>query len=580
MPHEDGGRVTLGGLKSFRDQERERQLRQKGPNPHERGDNPQATGNVRGMKQDFGGYDDPRLHRGYGFNLGEYSPAPSIAASRAIDPRTTDATRSNIWRNNAINQFNQGFQNPQAFFGRERDAFTGFNPAFGATFQPQPIDPGAEQGFDTSFGAFGPTGRFTGGLPGSGPEDTGFAPGDPGFGFGAPAAGEVEVEVPVEVVDDGSGEVVPPPEVDGVMGPEPSNISMMVNALGNEIDKDFVSNWLRTVITQYDEVGMVGTDENGDIVVFDRNSNEISRLQRNFAMGDSSESLNAQFELERLNLDRELQNANNAFRQIELAQQARIADLQKDMAQDRIDADVQIAQGNWDNAIEIQDRVDERERLQRQLTRDLEDARLELQNRTVDIDRARLDMERQRFAMEVAVSPANLITLSNMSRGFPAGQGELPGGFQRIGQAGAFGADFGTGPFRAAPTVARPEVGGPPVQAEPAPAEADAAPSAPIGGFPEGDPNPAGGTVEQPPIPLPPGLAAAFAGELPNASFGAPQLPPGSVPPLSDQQLAQLTPLEKLFYQDLIRLQGQRPEDFEAIRGAATPFQIPTSQVA
>jgi hypothetical protein len=56
--------------KSFRDAERERKLREHGPNPHERGDG-QATGNVRGAKQDFGGYDDPRLRGGYGFNLGE-----------------------------------------------------------------------------------------------------------------------------------------------------------------------------------------------------------------------------------------------------------------------------------------------------------------------------------------------------------------------------------------------------------------------------------------------------------------------------------------------------------------------------
>jgi hypothetical protein len=377
--------------------------------------------------------------------------------------------------------------------------------------------------------------------------------------------------------DTGEPEIV----VGDAMGPEPSIITQMVNGLANEIDKDFVSNWLRTVIPDYAEVGLVGEDENGDIVVFDRNGQEIARLGSDMArFGDGPESIANQFELERLNLDRQIQNAENAFRQIEGAQEARIAEMQDENVQDRIDADVEIAQGNWDNAITIQDRMDERERLQRQLTRDLEDARLELENRSIEIDRARLDMDRQRFAMEVAVSPANLITLANMSRGFPAGQGELPGGFQRIGQAGAFGADFGTGPFRAAPTVARPEVGGQPVQAEPAPAEIDAAPSAPIGGFAEGDPNPAGGTVEQPSIPLPPGLAAAFAGQLPSSSFGAPQLPPGSVPPLSDQQLAQLTPLEKLFYQDLIRLQGQRPEDYEAIRGVATPFQVPTSQVA
>lgn len=376
----------------------------------------------------------------------------------------------------------------------------------------------------------------------------------------------------------------------GDLGPEPSNITAMVNNLGNEIDKDFVSNWLRSVITQYDEVGLVGVDENGDVVVYDRDSNVIARLGSEMARyGDGPESIANQFELERLNLEQEAQDAQNAFRQIEIAQEARIADMQDENVQDRINADVAIAQGNWDNALDIQTRIDERERLQRQLTRDLEDARIEMQNRTIEIDRARLDMERQQFAMQVAVSPANLITLANMSRGFPAGQGPLPGGFGRVGQAGVFGADFGTGPFRAgggtgpfraAPTVARPEGEGQPVQAEPAPAEIEAAPSAPVGGFPEGDPNPIGGTVEQPSIPLPPGLAAAFAGELPNASFGAPQLPAGSVPPLSDQQLAQLTPLEKLFYQDLIRLQGQRPEDYEAIRGVATPNPIFTSQVA
>ena len=479
-----------------------------------------------------------------------------------------------------------GFGNPAAFYGREKPALAGFD-VTGASFQSQPVDPGAEQGPDATFGIFDPTGRPLGGLPGSGPDDTGFAPGDPGFGFGALSGegppGEGPGDGPGEGPGDDTGDDT------GDLGPEPSNITQMVNNLANEIDKDFVSNWLRTVITQYDEVGLVATDENGDIVVYDRAGVEISRLGAEEAKIGIEGSLDRQFELERLNLEREAQDAQNAFRQIEIAQEARIADMQDENVQDRINADVAIAQGNWDNALDIQTRIDERERLQRQLTRDLEDARIEMQNRTIEIDRARLDMERQQFAMQVAVSPANLITLANMSRGFPAGQGPLPGGFGRVGQAGVFGADFGTGPFRAgggtgpfraAPTVARPEGEGQPVQAEPAPAEIEAAPSAPVGGFPEGDPNPIGGTVEQPSIPLPPGLAAAFAGELPNASFGAPQLPAGSVPPLSDQQLAQLTPLEKLFYQDLIRLQGQRPEDYEAIRGVATPNPIFTSQVA
>jgi hypothetical protein len=531
-------------------------------NPHEKGTNPQATGNVRGMKQDFGGFDRPNR-----FNIGPFSPAPTIAASVARQSRgDLPAQRANWMRQNAVAMFNQGFQNPQAFFGRERPALTGFDVG-GATFEPQPVDVSAEQGKDSTFGVFDPTGRALGGLPGSGPDDTGFAPGDPGFGFGAPSAdGEVEVDG-VGDGDGGAGDGDPAAE---------RNIATMIDNLAESLDKNAIIDYFRFAIQDFSNIGNIVVEENGDVVALDRQGNELSRMPAEIAKVGIGGTIDAQFKLQQQELDKRQLDADNAFKQLELGQAARIGDLNAALQRERMEADREIATGNWDNALAIQTRIDERERLKRQLDRDLEDAQLELQNRILEIDRARLDMERQRFAMEVSTSPANLITLANMSRGFPAGQGPLPGGFQRIGQAGAFGADFGTGPFQAAPTVARPEVGGQPVQAEPAPAEIAAAPSAPIGGFPEGDPNQAGGTVEQPPVPLPPGLAAAFEGQL--AAFGAPQLPPGSVPPLSDQFLARLTPLERLFYEDLIKLQGQRPEDFEAIRGQLSPFQIPTSQ--
>ena len=372
---------------------------------------------------------------------------------------------------------------------------------------------------------------------------------------------------------------------------------------------------------------------------------------------------NAQLEQDKFALESEISRE-------QLRIQEQIARIDQDIARDRIQADQETAAGNWQNALDIRDRVDASERAQRQLERDLFNAEQELNNRRFELERASFDLQKLEFFQSLSQTPANFADLFNLSRGLPpvGAGGPLPQGVQRVAgpsdvqQTAAqdfrlSGIDLGVNAASGALPTLKGEGAAPtfdPSQTQlsflaggdPTPVDlAGLPPAAPgagvgnIGGGGEtsaifnaeqggvtGDAPPAvpfappGEVVEdlnavpvapqtvvntdaltsagvnapmQQPIttetltptqggpttavdpqgaPLPPGLQIAFGGGLP----GAPQTLPNSVPLLSPQQLAQLTPAEREAYFSIAQMQGQFLPDYQnllAARGAPTEYQ-------
>lgn len=258
---------------------------------------------------------------------------------------------------------------------------------------------------------------------------------------------------------------------------------------------------------------------------------------------------------------------------------------------DRIDADIQIAEGNWENALTIRDRINAQDDKRIQLERDLAALEDEDRDARFELDEARFEFEKLQFMSELARSPGDFATFFNISRGLeaPGAGGPIPGGFQRLaplaigdfdaggGGAGQPGAPQGDqlalppGATDVAGGAAPP--GGDPFQPT-AGATIDPGTGQPIGtsttdelaglGTPD--------QVAQTGAPLPPGLAAAFEGALPN-SVGAFQAPEGLVPVLSPQQFNQLSPSEQEFYLAIAEFQGIRTEDFRALLQQGAPSQ-------
>ena len=135
-------------------------------------------------------------------------------------------------------------------------------------------------------------------------------------------------------------------------------------------------------------------------------------------------------ETARLALDDEMQRE-------QLRIQEELGRIDQDIARDRIRHDQEIAAGNWQNALDVQDRIDERERAGRQLDRDLFNASQELQNRKFELERASFDLDKMEFFQQLSSSPANFADLFNISRGLaPTGAGgPMPQGISRIGQS-------------------------------------------------------------------------------------------------------------------------------------------------
>jgi len=135
-------------------------------------------------------------------------------------------------------------------------------------------------------------------------------------------------------------------------------------------------------------------------------------------------------ETERLDLDRQIQEER-------LKLDEAMARIDQDIARDRIQHEQEIANGNWQNALDVQDRIDERERAGRQLERDMFNANQELQNRKFELERASFDLDKLEFFQQLSASPANFADLFNISRGLaPTGAGgPMPQGISRIGQS-------------------------------------------------------------------------------------------------------------------------------------------------
>lgn len=548
--------------------------RRKGP-----GDSTSQGGRVTtGAGGGFGGFDRPSQLSAQLPVSGPISLVQGgIPSAVRSSPATLAAAAGTPFQSSQL--FSRGFQNPGAFATRELGPAAA-GPTGVIAKQRAPFDPTQE------------------GIQGPGVSGDLFGAGDGGDGFG-----------------DGTG------LDDGLGGQPPSATStrdQLIAGFAGRLDPNLLGTWL----DRFASLGIVPTnifidDATGEVIAFDGDE-EIGRMPLETLQNPQTD-INNQFTVVEQELDQAQFEADNAFKTLELSQNARIADLQAEVERERIEADLAIAESRFEEAITIQDRIDEREQLQRQLTREIENARNELQSQTIQIDRDRFEMEKLRFMTELSTTPAGLIDLANLSRGLPTvgAGGPIPGGFQRIGGASpAFSAGFagssqpGIQPFTGggAPVIGdepgvregrQPfgsdtgqfgaggfnlQVGGP---IDPAAGQLLADPTGSATG-PETDQGipSAGGAVGAPlapgesPVPLPPGLAAVLQGQDPNQVFGAAQLPPGSIGLLSDQELAQLTPLERRFYEDLIKLQGQRPEDFEAIRSTAGPFGVATSGVA
>jgi hypothetical protein len=359
-------------------------------------------------------------------------------------------------------------------------------------------------------------------------------------------------------------------------------------------------------------------------------------------------------EQQRFELDQARFDLEEDYRADQLRIQEEIARIDQDIERDRIQHNQEIAQGNWQNALNIQDRIDERERAGRQLDRELFNANQANVERKFELERAEFDLDKLEFFQSLSLAPANFADIFNITRGLaPTGAGgPLPQGIQRIGspsdvqqtaaqdyrQSGInLGVNVPAGGLprlEAEPTVKQFDTTQPGLSflegGDPTPVGPDGLPLPPayahempegsegagvLGGIdldtvetgiqpsavtPELDslmsqpatiqsprqPSPqelmppvsqptAGGLQPPQGAPLPIGLQLAFN----NQQLGAPQTPQQSIPLLSPQRLAQLSPAEREAYFALAQMQGQYLPDFQSLLAArGSPQSIADSQ--
>jgi hypothetical protein len=233
--------------------------------------------------------------------------------------------------------------------------------------------------------------------------------------------------------DGEAGEVVIP----GSLSVQASDALSAAATLGEGIDHKSLRNWLLTftgnniVVSRLEEQGdgryeafeMVDGVESS-LGIFDASID----IQDRFAADNAAKRI--QIEQDRLALDDEIQRD-------QLRIQEELGRIDQDIARDRIRHEQEVASGNWQNALDVQDRIDERERAGRQLDRDLFNAGQELQNRKFELERASFDLDKLEFFQQLSSSPANFADLFNISRGLaPTGAGgPMPQGVARIGQS-------------------------------------------------------------------------------------------------------------------------------------------------
>jgi hypothetical protein len=447
--------------------------------------------------------------------------------------------------------------------------------------------------------------------------------------------------------------------------------------LQGTIDTELLNNWVNGLVAQgYTITDIIEDPGNPGYVTvvtneLDANGNPITHS--NFVgispQDDQTARLNEGrflLEQERLALDTEIQRE-------QLRIQEEIARVDQDIARDRIQHEQEVAAGNWQNALDVQDRIDQREKASRQLERDLFNANQVNLERQFELERAQFDLDKLEFFQSLSLAPANFADIFNITRGLaPTGAGgPLPQGIQRIGNPSDIqqtaaqdfrqnGINLGVN----APSGALPRVGA--EQAipqfnttapqlsfatggDPTPVDSSGNPIVTGGevgtsGQPEDvgdinapavpvDPNLlitnqannpqqaqfqntpvplasenegasfANSGIQQPGVqqpsfttlapeslrpqgggsgvsggtgfeadagaPLPPGLQLAFN----NQRIGAPQTPQNSIPLLSPQVLATLSPAEREAYYALAQMQGQFLPDFQALVAARGPSQ-------
>jgi hypothetical protein len=208
-------------------------------------------------------------------------------------------------------------------------------------------------------------------------------------------------------------------------------------ALGEGIDHKALRNWLITFTGNNVVVSRLEDQGNGIYEAFEI----IDNVEKSLGIFDASITAQDQFaaentakrtqiERDRLDLDTETQGE-------QLRIQEEMGRIDQDIARDRIQHEQEVASGNWQNALDVQDRIDERERSSRQLERDLFNANQELQNRKFELERASFDLDKLEFFQQLSASPANFADLFNISRGLaPTGAGgPMPQGVARIGQS-------------------------------------------------------------------------------------------------------------------------------------------------
>ena len=456
------------------------------------------------------------------------------------------------------------------------------------------------------------------------------------------------------------GSVVVDEEEDGPTGfSEAAQIDLDKLQLREEIDTRALQNWYSALLAAglyIQEIREVPPGSGQFVAVDDTGFEHASpplKIDPLTAIETEIYVERSQLERDRFELEEEISREN-------LRIEEELKRIDQDIARDRIQHEQQIAQGNWQNALDVQDRIDERERQSRQLEREMFNANQELNNRRFELERAAFDLDKLEFFQQLSSAPANFADLFNISRGLaPTGAGgPMPQGIARIGQSDVqqtAAQDFRSTGINMAPNInAGPlPILGPeqavkqftPTQsplsfiagADPTPVDSSGkpilgaeqvVPVAPV--TPETltvEPNQAqssvdpvlpeelgtGGSMDFPdyvpptnvsnvsavtpgletiadqsvvtspaPVattaqevvqgaPLPPGLRMAFNQQL----TGAPQTAQQSIPLLSPQALAQLTPAEREVYFGLAQMQGQYLPDFQNLldaRAGSTPI--------
>ena len=222
------------------------------------------------------------------------------------------------------------------------------------------------------------------------------------------------------------------------LGGSPDSVFSALSEFGikDTIDSSALQRWHSDLL----ESGLYITEVremppgSGNFIAFDENGG--THASPNVLMG-SDVVLESEIQIKRVELEEGRLALDTETQGEQLRIQEEMGRIDQDIARDRIQHEQEVASGNWQNALDVQDRIDERERSSRQLERDLFNANQELQNRKFELERASFDLDKLEFFQQLSSSPANFADLFNISRGLaPTGAGgPMPQGVARIGQS-------------------------------------------------------------------------------------------------------------------------------------------------